>query len=57
MAKQLPTRIGWIDTAKGIGLLCVILGHLSIPLVDAWVYFFHMPLFFFLSGVVFSGGK
>lgn len=51
------TRIGWVDTAKGIGLLCVILGHLNIPVVDTWVYFFHMPLFFFLSGFVFSGRK
>lgn len=50
-------RIGWIDAAKGIGLICVILGHLHIPLVDTWVYFFHMPLFFFLSGVVSSGRK
>lgn len=57
MTKTLPARIGWIDTAKGIGLLCVILGHLHIPLVDTWVYFFHMPLFFFLSGFLFSGGK
>ena len=57
MTKQLASRIGWIDAAKGIGLLCVILGHLHIPLVDTWVYFFHMPLFFFLSGFVFSGGK
>ena len=57
MTKHTSSRIGWIDTAKGIGLLCVILGHLHIPLVDTWVYFFHMPLFFFLSGVVFSGGK
>ena len=57
MANQRPTRIAWIDAAKGIGLLCVIMGHLHIPLVDTWVYFFHMPLFFFLSGFVFSGGK
>lgn len=57
MTKALTFRIGWVDTAKGIGLLCVILGHLSIPLVDTVVYFFHMPLFFFLSGFVFSAGK
>ena len=57
MTNQLTSRIGWVDTAKGIGLLCVILGHLHIPLVDTWVYFFHMPLFFFLSGFVFSGRK
>ena len=57
MTHTSPARIRWIDAAKGIGLLCVILGHLHIPLVDTWVYFFHMPLFFFLSGFVFSGGK
>lgn len=50
-------RIQWIDTAKGIGLLCVIIGHLHIPFIATWVYTFHMPLFFFLSGVVFSGNK
>lgn len=50
-------RISWIDTAKGIGLLCVILGHLGVPYLAGWVYTFHMPLFFFLSGVVFSGEK
>ena len=57
MTNNLPARIGWVDAAKGIGLLCVILGHLNIPYVATWVYFFHMPLFFFLSGFVFSGGK
>lgn len=50
-------RIGWIDTAKGIGLLLVILGHLHIPYVSTWIYTFHIPLFFFLSGCVFSGEK
>ena len=50
-------RIGWIDSAKGIGLLLVVIGHLPIPLVPVWIYTFHMPLFFFLSGVVFSGKK
>lgn len=50
-------RIEWIDTAKGIGLLLVIFGHLHVPYVASWIYFFHMPLFFFLSGVVYSGGK
>ena len=47
-------RIAWIDTAKGLGLLMVFFGHLRIPFVSTWVYTFHMPLFFFLSGLVFS---
>lgn len=50
-------RIEWIDTAKGIGLILVILGHLHIPFMTTWIYLFHMPLFFFLSGLVYSGGK
>ena len=57
MNKNLTNRIQWVDTAKGIGLLCVILGHLNVPYLATWIYTFHMPLFFFLSGVVFSGRK
>lgn len=47
-------RIKWIDSARGLGLLLVIVGHLKVPYVSAWIYTFHMPLFFFLSGLVFS---
>lgn len=54
---SMSKRIKWIDTAKGIGLILVILGHLKIPFLSAWIYTFHMPLFFFLSGVVFTSGK
>ena len=51
------SRVEWVDIAKGIGIILVIIGHLSIPYTDLWIYTFHMPLFFFLSGVVFSGIK
>lgn len=51
------SRIPWLDTAKGLGLLCVIFGHLQVPYLSTWIYTFHMPLFFFLSGIVFSGEK
>ena len=50
-------RISWLDMAKGYGILFVILGHLDIGLFDEWIYTFHMPLFFFLSGCVFSAKK
>lgn len=47
-------RIEWIDEAKGIGILLVMLGHCYL---DAkfifWFYSFHMALFFFLSGITF----
>lgn len=44
-------RISWIDSAKGLGIILVVLGH-NIPPEPAvsLIYAFHMPLFFFLSG-------
>lgn len=48
-------RIDWIDTARGIGLLLVFIGHLRMPWASTWVYTFHMPLFFFLSGLLYPG--
>lgn len=49
-------RIRWIDMAKGMGMFFVILGHLKVtPYVTMWIYTFHMPLFFILSGCVFHG--
>lgn len=47
-------RIEWIDTARGLGLMLVFIGHIKPPYVATWIYTFHMPLFFFLSGLVFS---
>ena len=42
-------RIIWIDNLKVIGILAVILGHISSPLGN-FIYSWHMPLFFFLAG-------
>ena len=51
-------RIKWVDAAKCIGILCVILGHSHIPTaLKTAIYSFHMPLFFFLSGVTFSAER
>lgn len=48
-------RIKWIDVAKGIGIICVIIGHMGIPsFISKYIYSFHMPLFFFISGYVFK---
>lgn len=48
-------RFRWIDNAKGIGIILIIVGHMNInDFVCAWIYSFHVPLFFFLSGTVFS---
>lgn len=47
-------RILWIDIAKGLGILLVIIQHLEIGLLSKWASTFNIPLFFFLSGYVFS---
>lgn len=45
-------RIEFIDIAKGVTILLVIVGHVStLPsLMKGTIYSFHMPLFFMLSG-------
>ena len=47
-------REKWIDTAKGIAILLVIIGHSSNDLVGIWdfrfVYGIHLVMFFLLSG-------
>lgn len=52
------TRIPWIDIAKGIGIILVVLGHASgASIVGKYIYSFHMPLFFILSGMCFVPDK
>ncbi len=74
MAKR--ERINWIDALRGFAIICVVLGHVVKGYLDTGlfaehvtalrylyngIYVFHMPLFFFLSGMVFlltyAGGK
>lgn len=49
-------RINWIDWAKSFCMFLVILGHTHICTSQAFVidviYSFHIPLFFFLSGLL-----
>lgn len=43
-------REGWIDVAKGIGILTVVFGHSGDSTLVPYLYWFHMPLFFIISG-------
>lgn len=48
-------RIDYIDHAKAIGIFLVVLAHTPIESeITNWIYVFHMPLFFFLSGFIFD---
>ncbi len=60
-------RAGWLDAARGVGIVLVVLGHAlrgielsPVPLdarvfatLDSMIYLFHMPLFFVLAGITF----
>jgi len=44
-------RLEWVDAAKGLGIILVVIAHVWTrgPVRD-FIYAFHMPLFFLLSG-------
>lgn len=51
-------RIEFIDTAKAFGICFVVLGHCVLPQsLRMYIYSFHMPLFFLLSGLTFKAGN
>src|SRR5512139_414041 len=44
-----------VDAARGIGVILVVFGHtFQVYSVTSYVYAFHMPLFFLLSGYTFN---
>ena len=51
METQIKKRIYWLDIAKGIAIICTIIGHIA-PFgrnVRNLIFSFHMPLFFILN--------
>lgn len=51
-------RIDYFDIAKAIGIWFVILGHLTTnKILLSFIYSFHIPLFFFISGYFFNRSK
>lgn len=44
------------NIVKGFGILLVVLGHIDTPATD-YIYLFHMPFFFFISGYLYHEEK
>lgn len=43
----MDSRIKWIDAAKGLGIVLVVMSHAPIDeTLKAFLFAFHMPLFF-----------
>lgn len=51
--KAFKERIKWIDVLKGLGIIAVVWGHSGNPKAYL-MFFFHMPLFFFISGYLYK---
>lgn len=49
-------RIEYLDIAKGIGIILVVWAHASGPKSN-YIEQFHMPFFFFLSGILYREGR
>ena len=43
-------RVEFVDTARGIAMLCIVLGHLGVAPINWVVYTFHVPIFFLITG-------
>lgn len=69
MGNDARNREVWLDGLKGFGILLVIFGHVLSGYMDAWtfpdaywsfygirtwIYSFHMPMFFMISGYAFT---
>ncbi|MFJ5770844.1 acyltransferase family protein [Psychrobacillus sp. NPDC093180] len=50
-------RLTWVDVTKGFLMILVVIGHypgeLNFPFIK-YIYWFHMPAFFLLSGIFFK---
>ncbi len=47
-------KINWIDCCKGIAIVTVVAGHILDSKIAKYIYWFHMPLFFFISGYLYK---
>ena len=53
------SRMNWLDFAKGIAMISVVLGHAldDDSSLSTLIYIFHMPFFFYLGGLSFKFGQ
>lgn len=59
IAHKLDLQHGWINVLRALGIVLVVLGHtLGIgEWLEKYIYSFHMPLFFFISGLVLTESR
>lgn len=50
-------RIEWVDMVKAIGIILVLVGHSDWKETHSYIYAFHMPLFYIISGFLWNTKK
>ena len=53
-------RIEWLDFVRGISIICIVIGHSGDPssyYKHLFVFSFHVPIFFIISGFLFSNSN
>ena len=51
--KEPQNRLVWVDVLRGIAIVLTVFGHSSVP-VYKFIYAFHMPLFYMISGYLWN---
>ncbi len=54
MQTAVKKRIDFIDTAKGVCIILIVLGHVGIPISFVGMSSMRTPLYFILSGLFFK---
>jgi len=61
MNPVIAPRETWIDALKGWGMLLIVVGHVwslsDVSTAYMWIFSFHVPLFFFASGLTLKPGS
>lgn len=60
--KKNEKRIQWIDSLKLFSIFLVVFGHMiayssNLNMIHMYIYSFHVPLFFFISGILYKNSS
>lgn len=55
--EQTKKRIEYLDIARGIAIILMVIGHVVSGYKRAIIFSFHMPLFIIISGFFFKSGR
>lgn len=55
-ANEVPSRLVYVDIMKALCIMLVIVGHMGFieHNLKAWIYSFHIPVFFMITGLTFK---